>query len=63
MHEWNWQLPVLYIVTFDKKQSVIFQIMYFFPGNSNNKCRYDAFDVVRQIAVYTPQFWRQRGAQ
>ncbi len=33
----HWNLIVLYIVTFDMKQSLIFQIMSTFSGNSNNK--------------------------
>ncbi len=41
------KLPVLFIVTFDKKQSLIFQMMSFFPVNAVLVL----FDVAWQIAV------------
>ncbi len=48
--EVHWKLPVLYIVTFDKKQSVIFQIMsIFFQEIQTINVILILFDVARQI--------------
>ncbi len=40
--ELHWKHPVLYIVTFDKKQSLIFRLCPFSSGNSNNEWRFGA---------------------
>ncbi len=49
--KFHWELPVLYIVTFDMKQSLNFKIMYIFSGNSNNFYKNNVFVVAWQIAV------------
>ncbi len=50
--ELHWKLPVLYTVTFDKKQSPIFQIMsIFFQEIQTINGVFVLFDVAQQIAV------------
>ncbi len=51
--ELHWKLPVLYTVTFDKKQSPIFQIMsiFFQEIQTINGGILVLFDVAQQIAV------------
>ncbi len=55
--ELHGKLPVLYSVTLDKKQSLIFQMMsIFFQEIQTISAVMLLFDVARQIAVSTPQF-------
>ncbi len=48
--ELHWKLPVLYIVTFEKKQSPIFRIMSIFQEIQTINAVLTLFDVMWQIA-------------
>ncbi len=49
--EINWKLSVQYIITFGRKQSLIFQIVPFFQEIQTINAVLALFDVTRQIAV------------